>query len=92
MRALDCYTEISLKARQSELAAQMAGEAISLEPFREVGYQQLMRAQAALGNRAEALRIFHRCRQLLSDELGVSPSPETEAVFLEILKLPSIAS
>ena len=29
-------------------------------------------------------RIYGRCRELLRDELGASPSPETEAVFLEV--------
>jgi DNA-binding SARP family transcriptional activator len=45
-----------------------------------------MRLHAASGNRAEALRVFARCRELLRDELGASPSPRTEAVFLEILR------
>ena len=35
---------------------------------------------------AEALRVFAKCRELLRDELGVSPSPQTEAVYLEILR------
>ena len=86
VRALEGYAEISLRTGQAELAAQTANEAISLEPFRETGYQKLMRAQAELGNRGEALRSYHRCRELLSEELGVNPSPDTEAVYLEILK------
>ena len=35
---------------------------------------------------AEALRVFAKCRELLRDELGVSPSPQTETVYLEILR------
>jgi hypothetical protein len=30
--------------------------------------------------------VFHRCRELLRDELGASPAPQTEAVFLAILR------
>ena len=41
---------------------------------------------AAVGDRAEALRVFAKCRELLRDELGVGPSPQTEAVYLEILR------
>jgi DNA-binding SARP family transcriptional activator len=63
-----------------------AEEAVALEPFRETGYRQLMRAHAAGGNRAEALRAFQRCRALLADELGVDPSPETEAAYLQLLR------
>jgi DNA-binding SARP family transcriptional activator len=32
------------------------------------------------------LRVFGRCRELLREELGTSPSPQTEAVYLEILR------
>lgn len=85
-RALDCYGTICLETGQAELAAQAAEEMIADEPFRESGYQGLMRAHAKLGNRAEAVRAYHRCRELLAEELGVSPSPETEAVYLSILK------
>jgi DNA-binding SARP family transcriptional activator len=45
-----------------------------------------MRAHAAVGNRAEALRVYERCRCLLSEELGVAPSSQTEAVYLDILR------
>jgi len=46
----------------------------------------LMRAHAASGNRAEAIRAYHHCRTLLAEELGVSPSPETERAYLGILR------
>ena len=34
----------------------------------------------------EALRVYERCRRLLADELGAYPSPETEAVYLDLLR------
>lgn len=43
-------------------------------------------ATGNIGNRAEALRVFGQCRELLRDELGASPSPQTEALFLKILR------
>ena len=63
-----------------------ASELLESDPFRETAYQLLMRAHAAAGNRADALRVYERCRRLLSDELGVDPSPATEAVYLDILR------
>jgi len=45
-----------------------------------------MRLHATMGNRAEALRLFGQCRKLLREELGASPSPQTEGVFLKILR------
>jgi branched-chain amino acid transport system substrate-binding protein len=61
-------------------------EVIRLEPFRESGYRRLMEAHAAAGNPAEALRVYEGCRRFLADELGAYPSPETEAVYLEVLR------
>lgn len=43
----------------------------------ETAHQQLMRAYAAEGRRTEALRQYQRCQQVLDEELGVSPMPET---------------
>ena len=85
VRALDCLAEVWLANDEGALAVEAAQETIDLEPFRETGYQRLMRAHAARGDRAEALRVYERCRRLLADELGVDPSPQTEAVFIELL-------
>jgi DNA-binding SARP family transcriptional activator len=86
VRALDCLSEIYAQSGEPALAARRAEQAVSLEPFRETSYQRLMRAHAAAGNRAEALRVYEHCRRLLAEELGVSPSSQTEAIYLEILR------
>jgi DNA-binding SARP family transcriptional activator len=66
-------------------AVEAARSAVAIDELREAGYRLLMRALDASGERAQALRAWERCRVLLADELGVDPSPETEAVYLEIL-------
>ena len=86
VRAHECLSEPSIWHAEPEYAVKHAREAVAIEPFRETSYQLLMRAHAAVGNRAEALRIYDRCRSLLSEELGVPPSPPTEAVYLDILR------
>ena len=86
MRALRCLVHVSANSGEPLLAVQHAREMIALEPFRETAYQLLMKMHAGAGDRAEALRVFATCRELLRDELGVSPSPQTEAVYLEILR------
>ena len=86
VRAHECLSEIFLWSGESAMAARHAEQAVALETFRETSYQRLMRAHAAAGNRAEALRIYERCRCHLAEELGVSPSPQTEAVYLDILR------
>lgn len=85
-RGLECLASVSQLNGESALALQYTTEVLKLEPFRESAYQQLMRLHATVGNNAEALRVFEQCRRLLREELGASPSPQTEAVFLKILR------
>jgi DNA-binding SARP family transcriptional activator len=80
VRALECLASVALANGEHPLAAQLAREVVDLEPFHETGWQRLMRAHAGGGNRAEALRVYARCKKLLAEELGVAPSPETEAI------------
>jgi DNA-binding SARP family transcriptional activator len=86
VRANECLSAPSIWHKEPDYAVRHATEAVTLEPFREKSYQLLMRAHAAVGNRAEALRVYERCRNLLSEELGVPPSSQTEAVYLDILR------
>jgi DNA-binding SARP family transcriptional activator len=78
LRALDCLAEIHIWNREPALALRAAEEAVALEPYRETGYRRLMRIHAQSGNRAEALRVYDRLRQLLATDLGTRPAPETE--------------
>lgn len=77
---------MALANREPPLAAQLSREVVELEPFRETGWQRLIRALAGGGNRAEALRAYAACKKLLAGELGVAPSPETEAIVRELRK------
>jgi SARP family transcriptional regulator, regulator of embCAB operon len=92
VRALECLAEANRIRGDAAAAVRAADELIILEPFRDGGYRLLMQAQSAAGNDAEALRTYERCRALLSEELGAYPSPETEAVYLEILRSPPRSS
>lgn len=85
VRALECRAEVYLWNREQALAVEVAREAVVLHPFRETGYQLLMRAHAASGNTAEAMKVYEQCRTLLSRELGVPPSPQTQALHSELL-------
>ena len=85
-RALSVLADASLRSGDAREEAMWAEQMIVLEPFRETGYRRLMEAHVAAGNRAEALRVYERCRRLLADELGAYPSPETESIYRELLE------
>jgi len=92
VRALDALAAVWIESGDPLLAARDAEESIALEPYREVGYQWLIRAQAAASNRGEAVRAFRRCRDTLARDLGVEPSPVTRAVFDDALRRASPAT
>jgi DNA-binding SARP family transcriptional activator len=86
VRALECRAKVYLWNHEHSLAVEAAHEIVALQPFRETGYQLLMQAYAAMGNAAEALRVYERCRVLIVEELGVGPSRETRAVHMDVLQ------
>jgi YVTN family beta-propeller protein len=87
-RALVVLTDACLGSDAAREAAKWAEELVALSPFRETGYRRLMEAHVGTGDRAEALRVYERCRRLLADELGAYPSPETESIYRALLAAP----
>jgi peptide/nickel transport system substrate-binding protein len=90
VRALNVLADACLLSGDAREAAKWAEQAIKLEPFLESGYRRLMEAHVASGNRAEALRVYERCRRLLAEDIGTYPSPETEAIYRGLLEAPSV--
>jgi SARP family transcriptional regulator, regulator of embCAB operon len=78
--------EAALHARKRRAALSFAALAVELDPMNESAHRLLMRAHAALGEIAAALRHFEDYRSRLAEELGVDPSPETRALHVELLR------
>jgi SARP family transcriptional regulator, regulator of embCAB operon len=86
VRAVAVLAQVYLARADHPLAVATARELIDLEPYREAGYRQLMQAHAASGDRAEAVRVYGQLRELLRDDLGVDPDPETRGVYERCLR------
>jgi ATP/maltotriose-dependent transcriptional regulator MalT/DNA-binding SARP family transcriptional activator len=56
-------------------------KALERDNLAEDIYRRLMICHQRQGERAEALNVYRRCRELLSIVLGVEPSPHTQKVF-----------
>lgn len=78
--------EAALSERLGREALAFATLAVQLDSMNETAHRLLMRAHAANGEIAEALRDFEIYRRRVADELGVDPSPETRALHLELLR------
>ena len=95
VRAAELEAGARLALGDAGAAVVAAADAVAAAPYRESAFRLLMGAHAAAGNRAEALRVYERCRRMLAEEMGVSPSPETEADYVALLGTepdPSIAA
>jgi hypothetical protein len=88
---LETQADIHLVAGNGQAAVGPARDLVALEPFRDSAHERLVRAHAAAGDRGEALRAYDHYRRALAEELGVGPSPELEAAYLELLHAESLA-
>ncbi len=59
-------------------------QTLTVDPLREQNHQGLMRVFLAAGRRAEAVRQYQMCRDILRRELDVDPLPETEELYLRL--------
>lgn len=83
-RYLDALALLVNDAADSGAYAQaiaLAQRALAVDPLAEEMHRQLMTFYAAAGDRTAALRQFEQCVMALERELGVSPLPETRAVY-----------
>jgi DNA-binding SARP family transcriptional activator len=80
---LRAVTHLGARLEQNkewEEAAALYSRALELDNLAEALYRRLMVSYRELGETAEALKVYRRCRDMLSIVLGLSPSPETEAI------------
>jgi DNA-binding SARP family transcriptional activator/predicted ATPase len=70
------YHEQADYARSSGYARRL----LQIEPWHEETHRLLIEQLARMGQRGSALAQFEICRQVLQDELGVDPAPETLAL------------
>jgi LuxR family maltose regulon positive regulatory protein len=57
---------------------------LEVDELAEEFYQRLMSCHQRIGQVAEAVAAYNRCRQALSSILGITPSAETEAILARI--------
>lgn len=86
LRALDGLSESQRLLGEPMVAVETAIEAVKLDNLRERAYQLLMHAYSAAGNRAEAINVYHQCREILAAEVGTEPSQQTQEIYLGLLE------
>lgn len=82
IRVLERLCRAHTESGSYELAIDAGLLAVSAEPLRESAHRALIEAHLAEGNVGEARRQYKRFADLISSELGASPSVELERIAL----------
>lgn len=72
-------------AERWDAAALIYRQALEQDNLHEEFYRRLMTCQHRLGQRADAIKTYRRCRELLSINLHTKPSQETESLHRKLL-------
>ncbi len=90
LHALEQLVHLLEDRREYQVAIAHAQRLLQADALQESTYRTLMRLHVQTGDRALALRVYHTCATLLQQELGVSPSPETQAAYQDLLHLDAL--
>ncbi|MQA00733.1 MAG: transcriptional activator domain-containing protein [Dehalococcoidia bacterium] len=67
------------------VAGRLWGRLLELDPASELAHREIIRERLEAGDRAGAIRQFDRLRTVLRDELGISPDPQSLALYERVL-------
>jgi LuxR family transcriptional regulator, maltose regulon positive regulatory protein len=81
LSALDHLGQIFVIQRRFGSAIDCYQRLLERDSYREDAHCQLMRCYWQLGRRYEALEQYQRCASILTNDLGLEPMPETQALF-----------
>ena len=87
--SLDALNRLAIWAESREAwadAIRHAQQSLQIDPLAENTQQRLMRLYLSQGEVGVALRQYHQFENRLRQELGIQPSPETKALYKEILR------
>jgi len=81
LEALGHLLDLHKRACDYESGLTIAQRIVAAEPLHEAAHRELMRFYHFLGRDAEAIAQYHRCREMLWEELDVAPAPETVSLY-----------
>jgi hypothetical protein len=84
--ALELCVDWQLELGQCREVVDELTEIVAEHPLRERPHAQLMLALDRGGRQTDALKVFHRLRTQLAEELGIAPGPEVRQLHEQILR------
>lgn len=78
--------EIYISMSNLDLALDFVQRALVEDSCLETAYRLSFQIYAAMGNRAAMVRQYQKCVEILQREVNAEPSPQTQALYNELLK------
>ncbi|HEX8863410.1 MAG TPA: BTAD domain-containing putative transcriptional regulator [Actinomycetes bacterium] len=79
------YAEVLSERGEHIRVVDLTGAVTAADPFHEGAHRLLMAALAASGRRYDALAVFDRLREALTEEYAADPEPATRRLYRELL-------
>ena len=86
LTALASLARLYVTWSQLSKAIELYQRLLVRDPYQEAAHRELMRCFQRQGNRAAAVQQYQDCVEILQDELGLRPTPETENLYLQIVR------
>lgn len=77
LRAAEQHAYFLVQDGEYEACIQLSSRILQLDPCWEEAYRLQMLCYYQLQHRAQALKVYEKCKHVLEEELGVEPLPET---------------
>jgi two-component SAPR family response regulator len=77
--------DLLIETKQYQQAIVYSQHAIEIDPCSEAAHRSAMIAYSAMGDKAGMVRQFDKCKKLLLNDLGVTPSPQTENLYRTLI-------
>ncbi len=86
--ALGAYVSLAelLLSENPKESVIIASKALDIDEAWEEAYRVLIQAYLATGNRPQAIRSYQKCVEVLDEEFGIDPLPETKRVFEQVME------
>jgi DNA-binding SARP family transcriptional activator len=81
LTAVLALAQLYFDERQYESAIDYGQRILAEDPCHEQAHRLVMRAYAALDDLVAVTRQFERCQEILSEEVGMTVSPQTRALY-----------
>lgn len=81
--AIIIYAELIVKENPLE-SVRLSQEALQIDHAWEDAYRVQMEAYFIKGNRPMAIKTYQKCEQVLEEEFGIEPLPETKSLLAKI--------